>query len=131
MSARFGYFAGSYTIVVSLHRLSVFIFKLITLLASCSYDFVPPLFQLEWALDLRKFQMANVIACTIWILRRFIHECTFIAPTTVQICIRMLRIPFEWFKFHSNSSNPVRMIRICIQILIIPFEWFKFAFEFF
>ena len=75
----------------------------------------------------------------------------------VRICIRMLRIPFDWFEFafecfkslsngsnvHSNGSNPFRKIRICIsnasnpfQIvriwirkLRIPFEWFEFAFE--
>ena len=76
----------------------------------------------------------------------------------VRICIRMLRIPFEWFEFafecfeslskgsnlHSNASNPFRIVRICIRMLLItgmvriwirtlriPFEWFEFAFEHF
>ena len=52
----------------------------------------------------------------------------------------MLRIPFKWFEFafecfesfsngsnfHSNASNPFRMIQISIRI---PFEWYEFAFE--
>ena len=45
----------------------------------------------------------------------------------------MLRILFECFEsllngsnFHSNVSNPFRMIQISIRI---PFEWFEFAFE--
>jgi len=61
----------------------------------------------------------------------------------VRICIRMLRIPFEWFEFafecfesfskgsnlHSNASNPFRMVRICIRMLRIRFKWLEFAFE--
>ena len=50
-----------------------------------------------------------------------------------RICIRTLRIPFEWFKFafeslsngsnlHSNASNPFRMVEIWIRMLRIPFE---------
>ena len=52
----------------------------------------------------------------------------------VRICIRMLRIPFDWFEFafeclesFSNGlnlhSNPFRMVQICIRIL------FEFAIE--
>jgi len=61
----------------------------------------------------------------------------------VIICIRMLRIPFEWLEFvfecfeslsnglnlNSNGSNPFGMVRICIRMLRNPFEWFEFAFE--
>ena len=96
----------------------------------------------------------------------------------IRIWVRMLRIPFKWFEFafkrmesrlkcskwirmlrtlsngsnfHSNDSNPFRMIRISItmletlsnasnpfrmvqiriRMLRIPFEWFEFGFEFF
>ena len=30
---------------------------------------------------------------------------------------------------HSNDSNPYRMVRICIRMLRIPFEWLEFAFD--
>ena len=57
----------------------------------------------------------------------------------VRICIRLLQVPFELFKFtfecfesllngsnlHSNASNSFRKIRIYIQMFRIPFEWFK------
>ena len=45
----------------------------------------------------------------------------------VQICIQMLRIPFEWL--HSNASNLIRMVRVCIQMLWVWFEWLAFAFK--
>ena len=32
-------------------------------------------------------------------------------------------------KFHSNASNPFRVVRIRIRMLLISFEWFKFGFE--
>ena len=58
----------------------------------------------------------------------------------VGIGIRMLRIPFEWLElafecfesrsngwnWHSNASNPVRMVGIGIRI---PFKWLVLAFE--
>ena len=68
----------------------------------------------------------------------------------VRIQIRMLWIPFKWFKFEFESfllvririrmlrilstssnlhSNPIRIVRICIRMLRITFEWFKFGFE--
>ena len=61
----------------------------------------------------------------------------------VRMCIRELRIPFEWLQFdfesfesfsdgsnlHSNASNPFRMVRIFIRMLLISFEWFEFDFE--
>ena len=61
----------------------------------------------------------------------------------VRICIRKLRIAFEWLGFalewfeslskglnlDSNALNPFRMFRICIRMLPISFEWFEFAFE--
>ena len=61
----------------------------------------------------------------------------------VQICIRMLRIPFRWFEpafelieshskgsnLPSNVSNFVQMVAICIQMVRIPFDCLKFAFE--
>ena len=57
----------------------------------------------------------------------------------VQIWIRMLQIPFEWFEFpfecfeslsnglnfHSDASNPFQIARICIQMNGIPFEVFE------
>ena len=63
----------------------------------------------------------------------------------VEICIRILRIPFEWLEFafeyleslskglklDLKASNPFRMIRIWSGMLRIPFEWFKFALEWF
>ena len=81
----------------------------------------------------------------IWMLR--------IAFRMDRICIRMLRIPFEWLEFaleffqflqfpfecfeshlkgsnlDSNASNPFRMVLICNRMLQIPFEWVEFAFE--
>ena len=30
---------------------------------------------------------------------------------------------------HSNALNPFQMVQICIRMLGIPFEWYKFAFE--
>ena len=61
----------------------------------------------------------------------------------IRICIRMVRIPFDWFEIafecfesrtvgsnlHSNASNPFRTVRNCIQMLRISFEWLEFAFE--
>ena len=38
--------------------------------------------------------------------------------------------PFRTFRiYNSNGSNPFRMVRVCIRMLRIPFEWFEFAFE--
>ena len=55
----------------------------------------------------------------------------------VQICIRMLRIPFDCSNLHSNASNPFdgsnlhsnasnpfQTVRICVWMLWNPFEWF-------
>ena len=64
----------------------------------------------------------------------------------VRICIGMVQIPFEWFKFGfafecfeslSNDSNlvfedfesPFQMVRIWFRILQISFEWSEFAFQ--
>ena len=61
----------------------------------------------------------------------------------VRIWIRMLRIPFEWFKFafksfeslsngsnlDSNALNPFRIVLICIRMLRIPFKCLALAFE--
>ena len=58
----------------------------------------------------------------------------------VRICIRIVRIPFEWSEF--AVSNFVRMVqicclesllnvRICIQMLRISLKWFEFAFKWF
>ena len=63
----------------------------------------------------------------------------------VQICIRIFRIPSEWFEFafecfesllngsnlHFNASNSFQTVRICIRMIWISFEWFEFAFEWF
>ena len=63
----------------------------------------------------------------------------------VQICIRIFRIPSEWFEFafecfesllngsnlHFNASNSFQTVRICIRMIRISFEWFEFAFEWF
>ena len=57
----------------------------------------------------------------------------------------MLRIPFEWLElafecfesrsngwnWHSNASNPNRMVGIGIRMLRIPIEWLELAFEYF
>ena len=57
----------------------------------------------------------------------------------VQICIRILLIPFEWLEFvlecfetlsngsnlHLNALNPFRMARICIRMPPITFECFE------
>ena len=57
--------------------------------------------------------------------------------------VRMVWIALKWFEFaiecfeshssgsnlHSNTLNPLRMVRICIPMLQIPLEWFEFAFE--
>ena len=48
----------------------------------------------------------------------------------VKICIRILRIAFEWFEY-LNASNPFWMVWIWIRMLRIPFEWFQFAFKWF
>ena len=37
--------------------------------------------------------------------------------------------PFQIVRYW--LSNLIRMARICIRMLRIPFEWFEFAFEFF
>ena len=61
----------------------------------------------------------------------------------LRICIKMVRIPFEWLEFaferfiflsndsnlDSNSSNLVRSVQIWIRMLRMPFEWFEFALE--
>ena len=61
----------------------------------------------------------------------------------VRICIRMLRIPFEWFEvgfegfeslskdsnLHSNASNAFRVVGILFRKFRIPFELFEFGFE--
>ena len=54
----------------------------------------------------------------------------------IQICVRMVRISFEWFKFafkpfecRSNGYNPFQMVRICFGLCRISFEWLEFAFE--
>ena len=61
----------------------------------------------------------------------------------VTICIRMLRIPFEWLELafecfksrskgmnlDSNALSLVRMVRICIRMPKISFECFEFVFE--
>ena len=72
----------------------------------------------------------------------------------LPVCIRMVRIPVEWFEFafdcfiecfefalesleslskdsnlHSNGYNPCRMVPICIRLLRMSFECFQFAFE--
>ena len=61
----------------------------------------------------------------------------------VEICIRMLRISFEWFKFgferleslwnilnlHLNDSNPFWMVRTWFRMVRIPFKWFEYAFK--
>ena len=61
----------------------------------------------------------------------------------VQIYIRMLQIPIEWFEFtferfeslsngsnlDLNASNPFGMVRIYIRMFRIPFEWLEFGFE--
>ena len=41
----------------------------------------------------------------------------------------MLQILFEWFEFVSNASNPIGVVGICIRMLWIHFEYFKFAFQ--
>ena len=48
----------------------------------------------------------------------------------------MLRIPLECFEsrsngwsWHSNASNPVRMVGIGIRTPRMPFKWLKLAFE--
>ena len=57
----------------------------------------------------------------------------------------MLQIPFELLElelkryesssngwnWHSNATNPVRMVGIGIRVLRIPFEWLELAFEHF
>ena len=59
----------------------------------------------------------------------------------VQICIGMVRIPFERFEIgveslesllngsnlESKALSPFRMVQICIRMLRIPFEWLEFA----
>ena len=47
----------------------------------------------------------------------------------VQIWIRMLRIPFKWFKIAFQCFEMVGMVRLSIRMLRIPFEWFEFTFE--
>ena len=48
-----------------------------------------------------------------------------------HIWIRMLRIPFEWFKFGFEGFESVLpwTVRICIRMFRIQFEWFEFGFE--
>ena len=61
----------------------------------------------------------------------------------VVIGIRMLLMSFEWLElafesfdsrskvlnWHSNASNPVRMVAIGIRMLLFPFELWELAFE--
>ena len=47
----------------------------------------------------------------------------------VRICIWMLRILFEWFKFASELLESVFNVEICIWMIRISFEGFKFAIE--
>ena len=41
--------------------------------------------------------------------------------------VRMVRIPFfKGSNLHSNCSNFIGMVRICIRLVRIPFEWFEY-----
>ena len=79
---RLGLFTGPSTIAPSLHRLRPCIFKLFTPIASFSYATWSSANEQQWALNLRKFQLAiSFTACTIWVFQRSVHVCTFVAPT--------------------------------------------------
>ena len=48
-----------------------------------------------------------------------------------RICIRMLQIPFQWFKFGFQCFESLSTGSNCTRILQIHFDWLEFAFEFF
>ena len=58
----------------------------------------------------------------------FAFEC-FKSLSNFQIYIRMLLILSNGSNLHSNASNAFRKIRIYIQMFQIPFEWLEFTFE--
>ena len=47
----------------------------------------------------------------------------------LSICIRMVRISFEWFKFAFDCFKARSNALNFFGIFRIPFEWFKFAFD--
>ena len=66
-----------------------------------------------------------------------LHSKTSNPFRTVQICIRMLWIPFEWFEFafkrleslSKGSKFPFLMVWNWSRKLWVSFEWFNFTFE--